>query len=80
MVPSTFTTTGPRWSSLTVVLPLLMSSWVVELCGASGRASGVLWDDSGVAEVFADSLVGFETEFEEVLMLRERGIRSVRER
>jgi len=43
-VPSTFTTMGPRWSSLIDVLPLLMSSWVVEVgaCGASGSARGVL--------------------------------------
>jgi hypothetical protein len=38
-VPSTFTTIGPRWSSETVVLPLLMSSWVA-FEGAAGRARG----------------------------------------
>lgn len=43
-VPSTFTTMGPRWSSLIDVLPLLMSSGVVEVevCGASGSARGAL--------------------------------------
>jgi hypothetical protein len=41
MVPSTLTTMGPRWSSETVVPPVLMSSWVA-LAGAAGRARGAL--------------------------------------
>lgn len=41
MVPSTLTTMGPRWSSETVVPPVLMSSWVA-FAGAGGRARGVL--------------------------------------
>lgn len=62
------------------MLPLLMSSWVVELCGASGRASRVLWDASAVADVFVGLVSGFEAESAEVLMLRDRKVGIVRRR
>lgn len=50
-----------------MVLPLLMSNWVAELCGASGRASGVFGEDSTVADVSTR----FEDAFAEVLILND---------
>ena len=53
-VPSSLTTIDPRWLSLTEAPPLLISSCVVELCGASGMASGFLDDvDSDVVSAAA---------------------------
>lgn len=64
MVPSTLTTMGPRWSSETVVPPVLMSSCVA-FAGASGRARGTL--GALLSEASGCCSAGAE-EFEELIV------------
>jgi hypothetical protein len=77
--PSMFTTIGPRWSSLIVVPPLLMSSCVLGLCGVSGSASGsVLEVELDLVEaVEVGSPSGFNSEYAVALILRDRSFGAV---